>query len=115
MTLSCETDPERVGVIREALAVESLNICHPAYYENAVKNRYIRDTESLRMLEIITAHPVFDYGNVIWWDTIRAPWMDCVQNRSEDIASAMKKTRKMGEKAIEKLMKMVDELKDAGD
>jgi len=111
MPLACSTDLERVSVIREALAVESLNLVHPAYYENSLQKRYVRDMESIEMMELITANPVLDFGNSIWWDTIRTPWLDCVQNRKDSIVSAVTKNLPKGEKSIQDLMDKVAELK----
>ena len=54
------SDMERTCVIKEALSVESMNIYYPAYYEISLKNRYVRDTDSIRMLEIITKANTYD-------------------------------------------------------
>ena len=109
--LSCSQDLERVCVIKEALAVESLNINHPAYYENALKNRYLRDEKSLEMLEIITNCVVPDLGQNPWWDIIRAPWQNTMQNKGTEFASAVQKNMPKSEKAIAELMEMVESLK----
>ena len=111
MPLSCSADLERVSVIREALAVESLNMVHPAYYENSLQKRYVRDMESIEMMELITSTPVLDFGNTIWWDTVREPWLYCVQNRKDDIVSRITKSLPKSEKAIQDLLDMVAELK----
>jgi len=109
--LACSQDLERVCVIKEALAVESLNINHPAYYENALKNRYLRDEKSLEMLEIITNSVVPDLGQNPWWDIIRTPWQDTLQKKGTDFASAVAKNMPKSQKAIDELMEMVDSLK----
>jgi len=112
MPLSCSSDLERVSVIREALAVESLNLCHPAYYENSLQKRYVRDQESIEMMELITANPVLDFGNAIWWDTVRQPWLECVQKRKDTIISSITKWLPKSEKAIQDLLDMVEEMKN---
>ena len=109
--LSCSQDLERVCVIKEALAVESLNINHPAYYENALKNRYLRDEKSLEMLEIITNSVVPDLGQNPWWDIVRTPWQDTLQKKGTDFASAVAKNMPKSQKAIDELMEMVESLK----
>ncbi len=108
--LSCSGDLERVCVIKEALAVESLNINYPAYYDNALKNRYLRDQKSLEMLEIITNSVVADLGQNPWWDIVRAPWQSTLQSKSTDFASAVAKNIPKCEKAIDDLMEMIDSL-----
>ncbi|MBR4959758.1 MAG: hypothetical protein IKY52_02560 [Clostridia bacterium] len=109
--LACSQDLERVCVIKEALAVESLNINHPAYYENALKNRYLRDEKSLEMLEIITNSVVPDLGQNPWWDIIRTPWQETLQKKGTDFASAVAKNMPKSQKAIDELMEMVGSLK----
>ncbi|MBE6614177.1 MAG: hypothetical protein E7631_02600 [Ruminococcaceae bacterium] len=111
LPLSCSTDLERVCVIKEALAVESLNINHPAYYENALKNRYLRDERSLAMLEIITNTVVNDLGQNPWWDIVRTPWQDTMSKKGTEFASAVQKNMPKSEKAIADLMEMVESLK----
>ena len=109
--LACSQDLERVCVIKEALAVESLTITHPAYYENALKNRYLRDEKSLEMLEIITNSIVPDLGQNPWWDIVRTPWQDTLQKKGTDFASAVAKNMPKSQKAIDELMEMVESLK----
>lgn len=111
LPLSCSGDLERVCVIKEALAVESLNINHPAYYENALKNRYLRDERSLDMLEIITNTVVNDLGQNPWWDIVRTPWQDTMSRKGTEFASAVQKNMPKSEKAIAELMEMVESLK----
>lgn len=108
--LSCSGDLERVCVIKEALAVESLNINYPAYYDNALKNRYLRDQKSLEMLEIITNSVVADLGQNPWWDIVRSPWQNTLQNKSTDFASAVAKNMPKCEEAIDDLMEMIESL-----
>ncbi len=109
--LACSLDLERVCVIKEALAVESLNITHPAYYENALKNRYLRDEKSLEMLEIITNSVVPDLGQNPWWHIVRTPWQDTLVKKSTDFASAVARHLPKSEAAIDEMMEMVAELK----
>ncbi len=111
LPLSCATDLERVCVIKEALAVGSLNYYYPAYYEDAVQNRYVRDTESIRMLEIITNGIYMDLGTSIWWDIIRAPWQTCIEQNKTDFASAVAKNESKGQKAIDDLLEAIDFIK----
>lgn len=58
------SDPERVGIITEALCAESYKKVVPAYYETALKVKYTRDDESVAMLDKIVASRVFDLGYV---------------------------------------------------
>ncbi len=111
LPLSCATDLERTMVIKEALAVESLNITYPAYYENAMKNRYVRDEESIEMLEIITAGVTLDLGQNPWWDIVRQPWMDTLIAGKDSYASAVAAKIKTFESTVDELMEKIAELK----
>jgi len=46
-------DPSRTGLIIEAMAAEGYKQIYPAYYEIALKNKYLHDDESVRILDII--------------------------------------------------------------
>ena len=109
--LACSTDLERVCVIKEAVAAESMNIVRPAYYENALKNRYVRDEISVEMLDIITQNISYDITFLLWWDIVRAPWQDTLQKPSGDFASAVAKNMPKCEKAIADLMALIADLK----
>lgn len=56
------SDPERAGVIIEALARENNRSVLPVYYESALKVKYTRDAESVRMLDLIRSGAVYDFG-----------------------------------------------------
>ena len=73
LILTCHSDIEFVAIVKEALAVESLNYYHPAYYELTIQNRYLRDEEDLEILKIITDSSALDMGNTAWWVEIRNP------------------------------------------
>ena len=111
LPLSCSADLERVCIIKEALAVEALNEVYPAYYDNALKNRYIRDEESLRMLELIVNTVVLDLGQNPFWDVIRTPWLNTLQSKKPNFSSAVEKNLKKSQKALDELMAMIDAIK----
>lgn len=53
---------EMTGKIVEALSAESYKQLVPAYYEVALKTKYSRDEESVRMLDLIFEGVVYDFG-----------------------------------------------------
>ncbi len=55
-------NPERTGMIVEALAYDSEQIVTPVYYDQVLNYKYMRDEESLAMLDIILGSRVFDLG-----------------------------------------------------
>ena len=58
---SC-SDSELTATIMQALAVESHNTVMPAYYEVVLTNKYMRDQQSVQMLDIIFQNVAFDTG-----------------------------------------------------
>ena len=50
------------GMITEALAAESYRVLMPAYYEVVLKTRYVSDSQSSRMIDIMYDTVVFDIG-----------------------------------------------------
>ncbi len=63
---------ERTGVILEALASGSSRHVFPAFYENQISARSIRDPESKEMLELIRSVRVMDWGGTVFASTIRS-------------------------------------------
>lgn len=55
-------DPEFTGYMMEAIAYESQKTVTPAYYEQTLIGRYVRDDESVECLDIIFHTRSFDVG-----------------------------------------------------
>lgn len=98
----CAPDAERTSIIMEALAVETKNYVIPAYYENALLNKFIRDDESVEMLNIIQKNRTLDLGDSIWYTTVREVFINCFRNKTKTFASAMEKNAEKINKTIEK-------------
>jgi hypothetical protein len=56
------SDPEMSAIILEELAYQSLLYLTPAYYEQALRGKFMRDDDSSEMLDIILANRVCDIG-----------------------------------------------------
>lgn len=56
-------DHERSGIVLEELAYQGLVLMTPAYYEQSLVGRYVRDEESVDMLDIVFATRVYDLGS----------------------------------------------------
>ncbi len=109
--LYCCEDPERTSVIMESLAVESRNYVIPAVYDNAIKNKYLRDDESVRMLEMMQKNRVIDLGDTVWMSDIRNVFMDVFTKKSGNFSSAIAKNIKKIDRVI---TKAVEQLTNAG-
>ncbi len=58
------SDPDRSGLIAEALCVESHFEVIPRYYDVSLKTKSSRDTESEAMIDLIRSAVTFDFGCV---------------------------------------------------
>ena len=105
-------DLERVCVVKEYLSVESLNINYPAYYDVSLKNRYVRDQESVRMMEIVTNATTYDVGAAMDYTAIRGPWMTCLQNNDTNFASAVAKNLSKAENVLVKMNENIEKIKE---
>ncbi len=96
------SDPERTGIILEALAAESKYTLQPAYYEVSLKSRGARDEESAEMLDIIFSNRVFDPAMIYGFDGFLWNFATNANNGNMDVVSAYTKTEKSITKQIEK-------------
>lgn len=64
-------DHARSGIVLEELAYQGLRLLTPAYYEQTLIGKTVRDEESVDMLDIIFATRVFDVGQYYNVGTIK--------------------------------------------
>ena len=95
-------DLERTSVIMEILAVESKNITVPAYFETALRTKYARDDESQGMLDIIHANRTMDLGDTFYMDPVRNIYMNVLNAKKNNFASAVEKATKNVDKVLTK-------------
>jgi len=62
-----QTDLEYAGIILEAMAAEAMYTMTPAYYEISLNTKYMRDNESVQMLEIILGSMRMDLAFIYDW------------------------------------------------
>ena len=86
--VSC-SDTELVGAALEALSAESYRSVTPAYYEIALKTKYLRDDESAMMLDIIRSGLSFNFGayHTDGIGDLRLQYRTLMNSRSSDWAS----------------------------
>ncbi|HHX54702.1 MAG TPA: extracellular solute-binding protein [Clostridiales bacterium] len=97
------SDPERTGIVLEAMAAESMYTVTPAYYDVALKGKYARDEESLDMLDIILESRCYDLG---WFYAIggyNEEVMNLLRNFKPDFTSMYEKRTKSAYKLIDKI------------
>ncbi|MCL1858838.1 MAG: extracellular solute-binding protein [Oscillospiraceae bacterium] len=95
---------ELVGAALEALAAESYRSVTPAYYEIALKTKYLRDDESAMMLDIIRDGISFNFG-AYHTDSIgdlRLQYRFLMSDKKSDWVSTYEKKESQYQKGLEK-------------
>ncbi len=103
-------DPERTGILLEALATESKYTLMHAYYDVALKSKYSRDEESSAMLDIIIGNRVFDVGDVLNPGGLRDFVLGMSLQKSNTFVSSYKKLEKAAEKSLNTLITKIEKL-----
>ncbi len=94
-------NPDDAGFLFEAMAADSLNNLTPAYFDVVLTDKYARDEQSIRMLDLILDSVVMDNANIFSWATIETTVADAIY-KGGAIASTVEKRMAALEKAIAK-------------
>jgi hypothetical protein len=95
-------DPEFSAFMTEVMACEAKNYITNAYYETILKNRDLKDTESVEMLDkYIFNNVVYDLGVIYNFGTISTMITDLMSNNSTNIASTLESKKDAINTAIE--------------
>ena len=109
-------DPSMVSAVMEAMAAESYRHVSPAYYDQVLNGKYIRDADSAEMLDIAMAGIKIDFG---WIHTYSLS--SCSQNllrhilytnKSNSFSSQYAKSKKVYVKVMDRLLEKIDAIKD---
>jgi len=82
----------------------------PAYYDIALKGKYVRDEESEEMLDLIFATKVFDLGWIYQIGAYNEDIMNQLRNNKKDFASMYDKGLNKAERNMEKINEAIDEI-----
>lgn len=104
------SNPDRTGILLEALAAESKYTLQEAYYDVALKTKFTRDDESSEMLDLIFANRVFELGDLINPAGIRDLVLTAAANKSSSIASLYAKMEKPANKELSNFVNKVLDL-----
>jgi len=81
-------NPERTGMILEALTGESYYTLRPAYYDVSLKTKFMRDDESGEMLDLIFRTRCYDLGHVYNWGGVFDMFFNLPIARNQEFVSA---------------------------
>ncbi|MHB1154810.1 MAG: hypothetical protein ACYCWE_21620 [Eubacteriales bacterium] len=97
---------ECVGATMEAMAAQSYRTVTPTYFEIALKVKYSRDEDSVRMLDLIREGVMFNF-EIIYNGPLGSPW-DVMRNliveKKSDFASYWAKKEQGIQKKLEELV-----------
>ncbi|HHX54240.1 MAG TPA: hypothetical protein GX704_04950 [Clostridiales bacterium] len=97
-------NPERTGIIIEALNAESYRQVIPIYIETALKVKYARDAECVEVLDMLIANRFFDFGYVYDGWNGASFWLEgMIQKKDSDFESFYAKNEKKMLKHYEKV------------
>ncbi len=88
IAVNCDSK-EVVGAVTEALAAEGYTSVTPAYYEMALGTKYMRDDQSVKMLELIRNGVTFNFGTIysIQLDNIYNTMPEILKKKKNDFTS----------------------------
>ncbi len=108
------TDIEMVSIITEALNIESYKTLYPTYYEQALQNKYARDTESIEMIDMLMQGRTFDFStlfttNMNFMSTL---FRDVINAKTMNFASQYKRREKEALKGLEDVLEAYEKNAD---
>ena len=105
-------NPEMSGAIVEAMAAKSMYTLTPAYYDVAITRKYMRDEESIEMLDIILQDRRYDLGYIYNWGNLYANIRTIIVQGKDSFASTWEKSQKAFNTAMEKTLVKYEELNE---
>ena len=103
------SDPEKSAIVLEELAYQSLVYLTPAYYEQALRGKFMRDDDSSEMLDIILANRVCDIGYTGNVGNLVSEIASMAKKGQSDFASMYEKRESSAQKALDKIISGLDE------
>lgn len=105
LVVSDITEPKMVGTVTEAMCMIGYQTITPAYYETSLKLKYLSDPVAMEMLDLIRDTMTFDfaatYTNSL--SLIYSVLGDNIKNGTPSIASLVKGSSKVWQRAIDTL------------
>ena len=108
------TDDElsMLGAVLEVMASQSFKTITPAYYEQALKGRYVNDPQSVAMLDDITQNVWIEAG-ILNCNAIEAPhktFRDAIKNQYPNASSLFSQKAKITQRKIKDLNESLEKL-----
>lgn len=95
-------DMTRTGIIIEALAAQSVSTVSNAFYDVCLNGKYIRDTESEAMIDLIFGNKVFDFGYILNIGGFQGIIKALEQSGSDDVISKYESIKSSSQTTLDK-------------
>ncbi len=101
---------EMTSIIMQALAYYSNQTVYDAYYEQALTSKFMRDSDSVEMVELMLSTLQVDLGDTIWYEQIRGPIVEKMisQGKETGLASLFKSYQRKANSEIKKVESFLD-------
>ncbi len=104
-------DTEFVGIIVEALSAESWKTVTPTLYEIALKTRYLRDSQSKEIMDMVIEGTQFDFGTVYDnWQGFAFMLQRLMSDQSSNFQSYYKTKLPMANYQLKSTIKAIDRM-----
>jgi len=107
------SDPERTGVIAEALGAYSRIPLREVYFDTMLKVKAARDEDTAEMLDILVSNKCIDVGvlNENAWGSVISSYFNVLHEKGiGELSSTVASNRKMFSKNVEKIEQKYEEL-----
>ncbi len=94
--------PDESAFLLEALAAKSRELLRPAYYEVALSKKYLRDKESVEMLDLVIDNRAYELEHVFSFGASSA--VETIVLSGSDPASMLARNKKLINKQIDKAL-----------
>ncbi len=98
------SEPERAGVITEALAAAAYDMISPSLFDVIASVKNVRDKESTEMVQMIIRNRTFDMAHMYYFPGDDYLY-ELLRDGSTDVASYFAVREKMANKTLERLVK----------
>ena len=101
-----------VSAVLEALAAESARLVSPAYYEQALKVKYTRDSDAGDMIDLIYSHISTDFAFLYSssLSNMAHIFRSNISSKTEAISSAIARNEKAWTKVLDRFVQKLDEV-----
>ncbi len=104
-------DPATTGIILDAICAFSNETLHDALYNTLFGAKFVRDPESVEMLDIIFTSKMYDWAvDFTWGGSFQTCYNGIYENKQNNFVSQTQKSLKLISKGIEKLVDAIREL-----